>query len=115
MMKVVIASVLTVFLFSSCAQDVANRYYSQKRYPAKPQNEVLLLAKAPSRAYEVIADFQSRNEGPPAMQKKAAEIGADAVIVTTLGGLYQLSDEWASRDSQSKTYSRIIGTAIIYK
>ena len=38
----------------------------------------------------VIADFQSRGENAKAMQKKAAKIGADAVIVVYLGGYYNL-------------------------
>lgn len=47
------------------------------------------------------------------MQKKAAEIGADAVICTPIGGLRSYKDEWASQDT-SQTYYRLAGTAIIY-
>lgn len=49
------------------------------------------------------------------MQKRAAEIGADAVIVSLLGGYYDSNTEWASEDAFSSTYSTIAGTAIKYK
>ena len=43
----------------------------------------------------MIADFQSRGESPEAVRKKAADIGADAVIISILGGYYSRSEEWA--------------------
>ena len=49
------------------------------------------------------------------MQKKAAQIGADAVIVVFLGGYYSLNDQWANYDSQNDSFSRITATAIKYK
>lgn len=52
---------------------------------------------------------------PKDMRKKAAAVGADAVIVTILGGYYSISEEWAESDSYSHTYSRIAGTAIKYR
>jgi len=97
-----------------CASDVANRYYGTAHYPPKPQAEVAILQSKPSRPFTVIADFQSRGETPEDMRLKAAAIGADAVIVTLLGGQYARSDEWAGQDTMSNTYSRIIGTAIKY-
>jgi hypothetical protein len=63
----------------------------------------------------VIADFQSRNEQPDAMRKRAAAIGADAVIVTLAGGLYDQREEWASADRRADTYTRLLGSAIKYK
>lgn len=102
-------------LGSGCATDVANRYYASKKFAEKPVEEVQLLFSRPKRDFTVIADFQSRNESPESVRRRAAKIGADAVIVTTLGGQYSFSDEWASSDSQSRTYSRIVGTAIRYK
>ena len=59
------------------------------------------------------ADFQSRGERPEAVRKKAADIGADAVIIAILGGYY--AGEWAGSDKQANTYTRITGTAIKYK
>lgn len=103
------------FLTYSCAHDVANRYYGNKRYPPKNPMNVELLKAAPAREFDVIADFQSRGESPEDMRIKAARIGADAVIVTILGGYYSLSEQWAGADSQKNTYSRIVGTAIKYK
>mgnify|MGYP006173090541 CR=1 FL=1 len=47
--------------------------------------------------------------------KKAAKIGADAVIIATLGGYYEIGTQWASQDNQASSYTRIVGTAIRYK
>jgi hypothetical protein len=103
-----------VLILISCATDVANRYYANQHYPEKPVNEVELLYQQPARPFTVIADFQSRNESPSSVRQKAAKIGADAVIVSTLGGLYFQGEQWAGNDTFSNTYSRIIGTAIKY-
>jgi hypothetical protein len=105
--------VLLSTLMTACASDVANRYYGTVRYPPKRPAEVELLRRAPTRDYVVIADFQSRGESPEDLRKKAAEIGADAVIVSILGGYYSVNEEWAG--SEGNTYSRITGTAIRYK
>jgi hypothetical protein len=105
--------VLLCALMTACANDVANRYYGTVRYPPKKPSEVELLRRAPTRDYVVIADFQSRGETPEDLRKKAAEIGADAVIVSILGGYYSVNEEWAG--SEGSTYSRITGTAIRYK
>ena len=107
---------VTVCLLSvGCATDVANRYYASTNYPPKNPKDVQILRVAPSRPYEVLADFQSRGESPASVAKKAAKIGADAVIIATLGGYYELGTEWASQDNQAHTYTRITGTAIRYK
>ena len=106
---------LTAVCLSGCATDVANRYYAPVKYPPKDPSQVQILRAAPSRPYEVIADFQSRGESPKFVAKKAAKIGADAVIIATLGGYYEIGTQWASQDSQSHTYTRIVGTAIRYK
>lgn len=105
---------LTVFTTSGCAHDVANRYYLSQRFPPKDVEQVELLTTAPSRPYVVMADFQSRGESPDAIRRKAAEIGADAVIVTQMGGAYDNREEWAGDDRRGSFYSRIIGTAILY-
>lgn len=103
-----------IFL-SSCASDVANRYYSAERYPPRNYKEVETLQENPTRPFEVIADFQARGASPKNMRKRAAKIGADAVIIQTLGGKYDMGDQWAGEDSQNKSYSRITATAIKYK
>jgi hypothetical protein len=100
---------------ASCSTDVANRYYGSAHYPRKAVDDVALLSAAPPRPYEVIADFQSRNESPESVRRKAAEIGADAVIVTTLGGRYDKSEEWAAQNNNRDVYTRIVGTAIKYQ
>lgn len=96
----------------ACASDVANRYYSAAKYPPKEPDLVIILWAPPTKAYQVLADFQSRSESPKDMQKKAAAIGADAVIVSLLGGNYSRSEQWASEDRYSTTYTRIAATAI---
>lgn len=105
---------LVALILCSCAQDVANRYYSTQRYPERSPRSVELLFHAPSRPFTVIADLQSRGESPNGMRKRAAQIGADAVIVTPLGGFYKRADEWANADSMSNSYSRLVGSAIKY-
>jgi len=105
----------SLLVMAGCASDVANRYYAPAQYPPKQQSEVQILNSRPARTFVVIADFQSRGESPEAMQAKAAAIGADAVIVTPLGGAYYRGDEWASGDSMANSYSHIVGTAIKYQ
>lgn len=104
-----------IIVFAGCASDVANRYYGSERYEPKTISEVELLTNKPLKPFVVIADFQSRGEDGQDMRKRAASIGADAVIVTILGGYYDTGDQWAGKDSKADTYSRIIGTAIKYK
>ena len=106
---------LFVIFISACAIDAANRYYGTVRYKPKDPQEVEILWKKPNRDFVVIADFQSRGESPEAIRKKAAQIGADAVIVSILGGFYSYDEQWAGNDRYSDTYSRITGTAIKYK
>ena len=104
-----------VLSMASCATDVANRYYAGQTFPPKDPSEVAILRSAPNRPYEVIADFQSRGESEKSVRKKAAKIGADAVIISILGGYYNLSTQWASDHAHANTYTRICGTAIVYK
>ncbi len=114
-MKATTAFVLASLLFAAgCASDVANRYYGETKYPARPVDQVQVLHNKPERSFVVLADFQSRGESAKDLQKKAAAIGADAVIVAYLGGRYKRSEEWAGDDSD-KTYSRIVGTAIKFQ
>lgn len=114
-MKSRILTVLICLTVTGCATDVANRYYGARIYPEKSPSEVEILSSEPSRPYIVIADFQSRGETPSDLQKRAAKIGADAVIVSLLGGQYNRNDQWADKDSMSSSYSHIVGTAIRYK
>jgi hypothetical protein len=114
MLRKVIPIVIAVFT-CSCASDVANRYYSERDYPPKPVASVEVLTREPSRPYEVIADFQSRGDSARSLRAKAAKIGADAVIVTYLGGRYDPNEEWSQQKSTGDLYTRIVGTAIKYK
>jgi len=110
-----VAVAVAVMALGCVATDVANRYYGTERYPAKDPRDVEILWERPSRRFTVIADFQSRGESPEAVRSKAAEIGADAVIISVLGGTYDVGEQWAQGDRYRNTYSRIIGTAIRFK
>ena len=103
---------LAALTLSACASYVANRYYGAETFAPKAQSEVQILWAKPDRPFKVIADFQSRGESAEDLQLKAAQIGADAVLVKILGGQYERSEQWAGHDTQSNTYSRIVGTAI---
>lgn len=113
-MRKAAASLALAFLFTSCASDVANRYYASQRYAPKAVKDVDVLYSAPGRRYEVIAEFQARGETARGMQKRAAQVGADAVIITPLGGYHPLNAEWAGDPRQSGSYSRLVGNAIKY-
>jgi hypothetical protein len=109
-----LASIFVILGAGACSSDVANRYYASEKFPPKAESEVEVLREPPSRPHVIIADFQSRGEGERAMRRKAAAIGADAVIVQFLGGQVKASSEWAGSASNG-TYTRITGTAIRYK
>jgi hypothetical protein len=114
-----ILPIIGVFIFmffeTGCVSDEANRYYLKERLPPKSIKEVEVLYKEPERPYVVIADFQACNATIKHMRKRAAEIGADAVIVVPAGGWYSLDEIWAGKDEQSNSYTRLIGTAIKYR
>ena len=102
----------TSVLITGCATDVANRIYTKESFTPKPISEVQILWSKPNKPFTVLADFQSRGESPEDMRRKGAEIGADAVIVSLLGGLYSKDEQWAGKDRHSNTYARIAATAI---
>lgn len=111
-MKLIALIILGLFLVG-CSTDVANRYYANEQYAPKSKEDVLILTSKPTRAFIVIADFQSRGETASDLQVKAAKIGADAVIVSHVGGLYSRSEEWASKDRyKGEFHDHILGTAI---
>jgi nucleotide-binding universal stress UspA family protein len=104
-----------ILAIAGCVSDEAHRYYATERFAPRSEKEVEVLKTAPSRPYDVIADFQARGASVEYMRRRAAEIGADAVIVGTFGGYRAKSDDWASEDKYGDTYSRITGTAIRYR
>ncbi len=99
----------------SCATDVANRYYATESYPPKSAEEVDVYFNRPNKDFEVIAEFQSRGESTNSLRKKAAKVGADAIIIQNLGGYASLSSNWAGDDPHSNSHSRRVGIAIKYK
>ncbi len=105
----------TILALAGCRTDVANRYYGSVRYSAKEPSQVLLLSDRPKEDFDVLADFQSVGESPEDIREKAAQIGADAVIVTRVGGNYHFDEEWADQDRYAGTGRRIVGAAIIFK
>ena len=102
------------FFIMGCISDEANRYYLKEKLPAKHISEVEVLREKPQRPFIVVADFQATNASVKHMQKRAAEIGADAVIVVPAGGWYSRNEIWAGEDTHSNSWSRLIGTAIQY-
>jgi hypothetical protein len=109
-------SFLLIVGLTGCAEDVANRYYSGKKYPAKNVEEVEILTSKPEKDFIVIADFQSRGESDKSFAKRAALIGADAIIVNSVGGMYSWGEESASADRHKHDYhSHRIATVIKYK
>ena len=94
---------------------MASRYYANQQYAPKPVEQVEVLRGRPSKPFDVIADFQSRGESHDAMRKRAAQIGADAIIITHLGGYASLSTQWAGDDPYAHYYSHLVGTVIKYK
>ena len=88
-MKRLIAIVVTVALlaFEGCGS--AMQQVSAHRYPATPVGSVQVLYQEPQRPYEVIALVSHMNGfGLPisreiaAIREQAAQLGADAVLVT---------------------------------
>ncbi len=108
---------ISVFLLCAigCISDEANRYYLKEKLPPKNVNDVEILREKPQKPFIVIADFQAVNASFKHMQKRAAEIGADAVIIVPAGGWYSQDEVWAGKDQYSNSYSRLIGTAIKYE
>lgn len=114
--KFTMTSIIVLLIFEiGCISDEANRYYLKETLPPKKISEVEVLREEPQRPYIVVADFQAKNASFKHMQKRAAEVGADAVIVVPAGGWYSRNEVWADKDKQSNSYSRLIGTAIQYK
>jgi hypothetical protein len=108
---------ISVFLLCEmgCISDEANRYYLKEKLPAKNVDDVMILREKPQQPFIVVADFQAVNASFRYMQKRAAEIGADAVIIVPAGGWYSQNEVWAGKDQHSNSYSRLIGTAIKYE
>lgn len=107
--------VFIILGLTACVTDEANRYYANEKYAPKAIGEVELLYGRPARKFDVIAEFQSRGESTESFRKKAALIGADAVIIRNLGGYASLGSEWAGEDPHSGSHSRRVAIALKYK
>ncbi|MCK4999270.1 MAG: hypothetical protein KAS23_07040 [Anaerohalosphaera sp.] len=112
--KTIGITLLLLFVLG-CAYDEANRYYLKENLPPKNVNEVEILQEEPTQPYILVADFQACNVSFRYMQKEAAKVGADAVIVVPAGGNYSMNEKWAGKDKHSNSYHRLTGTAIKYK
>jgi len=108
---------LVVFLCACVGHDEAHRYYLPQRYAAKSPEQVQILHRKPDREFIVMADLQARGRSEEWIRKQAAKIGADAVIIAVVGGLYSHSEKWAGDDRfrNKGINKRIIGTAIKFK
>ncbi|MEI8195109.1 MAG: hypothetical protein WCI73_04290 [Phycisphaerae bacterium] len=107
--------VLACFLLASCASDQAARYFADEHYPARPDDQVQVLQAAPAQPYKLVAELQARNMWTSEIRHWAAQLGADAVIVTRLGGDRAKSDVWAAEDTAgTSAASRVTGIAIKY-
>ena len=106
---------LIMLSLTACVTDEANRYYASEKYSPKASGEVEILYGRPARKFDVMAEFQSRGESTESFRKKAALIGADAVIIRNLGGYVSLGSEWAGEDPNSGSHSRRVAIAIKYK
>lgn len=104
-----------MFIFTGCATDQAHRYYLTEKLPSKSLEQVEILWAPPSRPYILVADYQSRGESAADMQKRAAADGADAVVVTLIGGSFVYITQDRPNPNPVSTFSRITGSAIIYK
>ena len=107
--------IFTIALVAGCASDEAARYYASEKYPARPVSEVEIFTKKPEREFIVIADIQAFNASPEHMQRRAAEIGGDAVILVRGGGNYSQNEVWASEDRYATSYQRLLATVIKFK
>lgn len=108
--------IASVFIIAACTDDTALRYYSEEKYPPKQVEEVIVYRSKPSNPFITLADFQSRWKSEEGLKKLAAEIGADAIIVSNIGGYYSTDEQWASEDRyKDSSSSRIIATAIKFK
>jgi|SRR3989338_7741246 len=106
---------LGCFFLTGCVTGEADRYYLAEKLPEKKTAEVEVLREAPAQPHEVIAEFQANNASANHMRKRAAKIGADAVIVVPAGGWYSRGETWAGSDTYSSSYTSLIGIAIKYK
>ncbi len=111
----VIAILVLLFCAIGCMSDEANRFYLKEKLPAKNIQDVEVLREEPEQPYIVIADFQANRASIKHMRKRAAEVGADAVIVVPAGGWYSRKEVWADEDRHSDSYTRLTATAIKYK
>jgi hypothetical protein len=75
-------------------------------YPAVPTNSVQVLYQEPKRPYEVLAFVQSNKSWEMSsaadvadLRKKAAKVGADALIVTSVHGVTMT--EWDSASGKA--------------
>lgn len=114
LMRKALIIVLCLVAVTACVSDQAYRtYVSEGTYPARNVSQVEILYQKPSREFVVVADLQARGNAEDQFRKAAARLGADAVIISRLGG-YVGDTTWADGDD-GNSYSRIIGTAIKYK
>jgi len=117
-----ICSIAMAPLLLACApRDEAYRYYLDERFPAREPEEVAILSSKPAREFTVMADFQALGGSNERFQEAAAEIGADAIIVTRVSRLHSGTQKWAGDEEYSSDNKfipdgvRVVVTAIRYR
>ena len=116
-LKILIIAPLCLCFSNACKMpvyDEGNRYYLKEKLPPKTVGQVEVFHnEEPKRKYTIIADLQGKRHTVDSLRERAAEIGADAVIITKTGGYIGSGDtKWAGKDTGKTNFS---GTAIIYE
>jgi hypothetical protein len=102
-----------MFLTGCNVYDEGNRYYLTEKLSPKKIAQVELLYSKPKKEFIIIADLQGKRHTISSIRKRAAEIGADAVIIIKTGGTINFGDtKWAGTDTGE---THLSGVAIKYK
>lgn len=79
---------LILIVFASCSIKTHYVQTGAKTYPKTEENNILIYSKSPEKQYDIIGSVAvyGTNEkiAVKSLKKKAAELGADAVIEITL-------------------------------
>lgn len=107
-----ITSFVALILISTLAlQGCVSDYKLAPKDPA----QVEVLNGRPLRDYFVVADFQTGGASERSLRRSAAEIGADAVIISNFGSNYSTKATAPGKDPYASPGGRVLGTAIKYK
>ncbi|WP_269226682.1 heavy metal-binding domain-containing protein [Flavobacterium eburneipallidum] len=84
-----------LFAFASCSIKTHYVQTGGKTYPKTEENSILIYSRTPEKQYEVIGSVAvfaaSEKQSLKALKKKAAELGADAIIEINLDKISSVS------------------------